>query len=388
MTESARALRGKRRSDDGSVTEVLATISNPEREEEQRVSDVVHRGFLLTPWTAAGRGGVSLEHLAYISELVDTAYADLPKETKNFFGRYQIGPSDWELIRRTPQYTDPETGATMLRFEDISTHDDARLTGNKQQRFDVTNKLAAGILSETNYAVIGVSPRVHALTTAGQPAGSFWGEVARNATLFKQFPLTIYHMHWNRILATKDIRTKAEAAAWLFLGTTGMGALGLQMQQVSKGRDPLDMTEPRFWAAAAIKGGSLGLFGDFLYSDQNRFGGSLMETIAGPVGSQITNPAKLTVGNAQELLAGEDTHFGRELWRFVENMLPGHTGWYLRLAFKRLISDKIEEAIDPDAPSRFSRIEDRARRDYNQKFWWRPGRTAPDRGPDFGAAAP
>ena len=53
---------------------------------------------------------------------------------------------------------------------------------------------------------------------------------------------------------------------------------------------------------------------------------------------------------------------------------------------ERLIFDQLEAAIDPNAARSFRRIEQGARRDYGQRFFWKPGKTAPERRPDFGAA--
>jgi hypothetical protein len=53
---------------------------------------------------------------------------------------------------------------------------------------------------------------------------------------------------------------------------------------------------------------------------------------------------------------------------------------------ERLIFDQLEAAIDPNAAQSFRRIEQGARRDYGQRFFWKPGATAPARGPDLGAA--
>ncbi len=51
-----------------------------------------------------------------------------------------------------------------------------------------------------------------------------------------------------------------------------------------------------------------------------------------------------------------------------------------------LVEDEIEAMIDPNAAARFRRIEKRAKRDFDQKFWSRPGRGLPQRVPDLGAA--
>ena len=41
---------------------------------------------------------------------------------------------------------------------------------------------------------------------------------------------------------------------------------------------------------------------------------------------------------------------------------------------------------DPDAGGAFSRIEQRARKDSDTRFWWRPGQTEPLRPPNLEAA--
>ncbi len=69
-------------------------------------------------------------------------------------------------------------------------------------------------------------------------------------------------------------------AAWLFIGTTVLSALGEQLSQIGEGRDPLDMSDPKFWAKSAMRGGGVGLIGDFLFADQNRYGGGIVASLA------------------------------------------------------------------------------------------------------------
>ena len=67
--------------------------------------------------------------------------------------------------------------------------------------------------------------------------------------------------------------------------------------------------------------------------------------------------------------------------------MPGRSIWFARLAMERLIFDELEAAIDPNARRSFRMIEQRARKEYRQRFFWKPGTTAPQRLPDLGAAA-
>jgi hypothetical protein len=56
-----------------------------------------------------------------------------------------------------------------------------------------------------------------------------------------------------------------------------------------------------------------------------------------------------------------------------------------RLAFNRMIVDKIKRTIDPDYSRSFQRARDRAQKLHGQQFWWAPGDTTPTRAPDAGA---
>ena len=135
-----------------------------------------------------------------------------------------------------------------------------------------------------------------------------------------------------------------------------------------------------------MRGGGVGLFGDFLFADQNRYGGGIVNSLAGPVlGSQVPPALKLTLGNLQELAAeGEARNAGRELSRFIEANMPGRSLWYGRLAMERLVFDEMQKMIDPDAAKSFRRVEQRMKRERGQRFFSRPGKGfPPQRPPDL-----
>src|SRR6202000_989732 len=83
----------------------------------------------------------------------------------------------------------------------------------------------------------------------------------------------------------KSGRGDVVAIAHLIAGTTLMGMLAMQAKQVIKGRtprDPFSGNWPPVWLAALQQGGGLGIYGDFLFGESNRFGGSPEETLLGP----------------------------------------------------------------------------------------------------------
>jgi hypothetical protein len=95
----------------------------------------------------------------------------------------------------------------------------------------------------------------------------------------------------------------------------------------------------------------------------------------------------LTVGNLPAAFdPAKETHFGRELGRFVQRYTPGSTLWYSRLALDRLLWDRMHELLDPDWNSRARQIHRQALKERNQQFFWGPNDgDLPSRGPNLRA---
>ena len=74
---------------------------------------------------------------------------------------------------------------------------------------------------------------------------------------------------------------------------------------------------------------------------------------------------------------------GRELVRFLMANTPGSSLWYARVALDRILWDQMQKELDPDYRESFRAIERRARREFDQGYWWRPGDLAPEAAPDI-----
>jgi hypothetical protein len=142
------------------------------------------------------------------------------------------------------------------------------------------------------------------------------------------------------------------------------------------------MTSAKFWSAAFIQGGGAGIFGDFLYSAESRFGKGFVSTMAGPGVGLVDDMKEMVVGNLYSLTHGDDTNIGREVVKFAERYSPGGSLWYSRLALERAMWDQLQNAVDSKAGRGFRREERNRRKDYDQEHWWRPGQAAPSRGPN------
>ncbi|HEL5345955.1 TPA: hypothetical protein UOJ01_004577, partial [Stenotrophomonas maltophilia] len=139
-------------------------------------------------------------------------------------------------------------------------------------RQNAATRLLGVVLEETDMAVIEPGARERALMMSGLQRGTWKGELARSVFLFKSFPIAMLTRHLQRGWSMPTGTGRAAYLATLIASTTVMGAMSMQVSEVLTGRDPRKMTDGRFWVAAMLKGGSLGLYGDFLFSDTTRYG--------------------------------------------------------------------------------------------------------------------
>ena len=331
-------------------------------------ADVVLRASLLSPWTQAGRWAFGLEFLGHLGDLRSKALGEMPAPTRRALERYGLGDDDWRAVSALPLLR--ERGAELLDVPALF-----------EAAPEVALKVLRMVQSETEFAVPVGSVRARAQLRQGTRPGTFAGEVMASVAMYKSFAVSIVHSHLMRGLVGAAVGRRGVYLANLVASTTVMGALAIQAKHVANGRDPQDMADPAFWGAAQVQGGGLGIFGDFLFADVNRFGAGPVTTAAGPVAAFAEDLARLTWGNVQQAAAGERSNAGREAVRFAQRYAPGGNLWYSRLALERLLFDELQRMADPDAERAFRRRERRARRERGQRFWWRPGRPAPSRPP-------
>ena len=332
----------------------------------ERMADVAMRASLLSPWTEAGRWGFGMEMLNHIGMQSEKRFSQLDKATKASFERHGITEFDWDIIRNTEKWVDPETGARFIRAEDVvaSGGDDA---------FNAGNRLQEAIFIETEFAIPASNPRVQAAITQGQPAGTLLGEVARNSAMFKSFPISIIYLHWQRAMNKRNPISRAEYAAWGFIGMTMIGSVGEQLNNISQGKKPQPIN-PDFIRRAAIRGGALGLIGDTLLRDHG-FGGSFVMDMLGPVAQQLDVAiVDLTLDNLKAAFDDDtDSDVGRQLKRLFVQSAPGHTLFYGKLAFERLVADEVERLVNPHAAAGFRRRKKRLKEQQETEFFSPPG---------------
>lgn len=344
----------------------------------RRISDTTMRLSLMSPHTQAAKWAFGMETMGAFADYAGKGFDALP--FRGMLERHGITAAEWDIFRATPAYD--HKGAKFLRPDDVL----ARTDLDDRTANAVADKFMDMILYERKYAVPESSIRARQFLVSDTRGGTMAGEVLRSLAMFKNFPVTIMLSHMQRGL---QLSTYGGRAAYLgsFFGVLTLGgALAVQANEIASGRDPMDMTDIRFWGKAALKGGGLGYLGDFMFSELNRYGSGLQDMVAGPVVQFFSDLRNVTMGNLAEAVTGEDTNAAKELAAFGTRYAPGSTLWYLKLAFRRIISDQLQAQADPAAYQRFREIENKALRDYGQGHWWAPGETEPERGPDLGAA--
>jgi hypothetical protein len=337
----------------------------------------------LLPWTQAGRHAFGLAFMAEAARRSTVSFAELPPVFREVFARHGFTAGDWEKIRKARLH-EKWDGTRILRPAEIAERIDPKLA----------DRYVEMVQAETEFAVPTGGHRARMLLMGQSRPGTLSGEIARSFAQFKSFGVAFMFLHGARVArmiaadrASGQLGARgAGYAGALLLSTTLFGAAALQLKQIAAGRDPRDMASPEFWGGAMLQGGALGIWGDFLFSDLNRFGGGIVSTIAGPLAGRLDQLRGLTIGNVAQGVEGDKTSIGREAVRFLKTNLPFGNVWYIKLAWEREVLDQLQFLADPEANKAFKRQQQFWKKDFGQEFYWAPGETAPARGPDFSTA--
>ena len=343
----------------------------------KRVSDAILRGSGLSHSTQSNKWAFGMMALGELAENVNSPFAKLNKNLQAQFKKYGIGEKEWDIIRKTKLYDagidDPSMagkGMTYLRPDDIFQRADLD-AGTREY---LTTRLMTWLVNETNFAVPTASAKGRITLAGDAKPGTIKGEIINSGLMYKNFAITLGMTHMARGLQQQGFAGKAKYLVPMIIGGTIMGSLAYEIKQVAAGKKPTppEKMGVRYWINAMVYGGGLGIFGDFLFQDTNRYGGSLAKTIAGPVIGFFGDLINLTFGNAAQLVSGEKTNAGKELVAFIQRYTPGSNLWYSRLVTERIIFDSLEKMLNPNFNADNRRNINRLRKRTGQEYWWSP----------------
>jgi hypothetical protein len=348
----------------------------------------------LEPTTQARKNLFGIDFMAAVADRANKSFTELGNEMPNFrrtFEDYGLGEKDWDAIKATTPHVPKPGSAPLVRPVDVA---DRRLG---ERYLEMMHQ-------QTERAVPTGTARSRAIATLGIQAGTLPGELARSVLQYKAFSLSLMSLQWQGLMmeargggvggvAASGAAMAARGAAYaasLVLPLTLAGAAALQFKNLSNGKDLQDMN-PTFWIQALQYGGGLGIMGDYLLADVNRFGQTQTEAMLGPlIGANVDIADKTLRENFAKAIRGEKTTFGRSL---VNNVIGRYTPavsslFYTRIAYRRMLLDQLQNAVDPDAHKHFRQTEQALHRQTGQGYFWRPGETLPERMPEMAPPAP
>lgn len=312
---------------------------------------------LLEFWTDGHKMGMGFMLSRNLAEHQGKSFDALPAMLRGNLSRYGIDAASWDAIRAG--------SARQAKGERFLTPDavadpEARL---KLQTY-ITDQVAEALNEPT------VTSRT--LTRLGTQRGTPLGEAVRFFMQFKQFPITFGQRQIGRELLRGEGADIA-GLAHLIVMSTALGYVSMYAKDRFKGLEPRDPLGPKTMLAAIKQGGGMGIYGDFLFGDYNRFGGGFLETMAGPAAGSLSQVAKV-LGAIRD---GEDP--SAKALKLGIDHLPFANIFYLRPVLDRAVLFQLQEAVNPGY---LKRMEQRRFQDTGQKFIVAPSHTIPRGGGD------
>lgn len=347
--------------------------------------------------TAGGQrafGSVMMDTIGDMSRRYKTIGDMDQADSKRLRGQ-GVTETDWSVWRLAQPEDWRGTGDTVLTSGSIYRIPDADLvqlarqlkTTPQRLKDQAATKLLGTVLDETNMAIIEPGAREKSFMHGGVLRGTVKGELVRSFWQFKSFSIAMMMRHFKRAMAQETGWGRAGYMSALIASTTILGGMAVQLGEIAGGRDPKNILDDdtlgvpglRFGAAAFLKGGSLGLYGDFLFSNQTQGGQSALAALGGPIAGDIESIFKLK-GTAAD---GNVDSTGGNLVRLLKSHTPAANLWYTKAATDHMIFHQMQEYFSPGYLRNMRR---RARKDFGQSFWWAPGEGTPGRAPNLGAA--
>jgi hypothetical protein len=329
-----------------------------------------------------------------LGSMVDrVAFKDLNAVDNLAIREYGIAEADWNIWKAATK-EDWGRGETMLTAGGIYGISDEALGAAVGRKLDAAaanaireqavSRYLGMVSSEAKMAVLEPSR----LTRA--KINRFVGdsEIARAMLQFKSFPIAMFAQHLVRGINMPGGAARAYYLTALFAGMTVMGGVTMSIADILNGRNPRPLLDPdnknflKSWGAAALKGGALGIFGDFLFAQQSRYGSQVGSILTGPAIGDLLTVGDIMLQARSDIAAGEAPDIGAKTLNVAKSYIPFASLWYTRGLFNHAFVQNAQEMLNPGY---MRRMQARMRRDYGQTLYWQPGEALPDRPPELEA---
>lgn len=365
-------------SDDGLTSvhgksQKLARISSGIASQVMRVSG-------LNALTAASKVGFSKMLMEKYGRLSRTkAWADLDPMDQELLTKTGLNERAWEVMRLADPIVDRK-GNQLMSARSIYEIPDSDLTrfGDPQKvRDEVATQFQAHLLDEQGMAVVEAGLRERTWMSAGQKKGTGMGELVKSMLQFKSFPAAFLMRHGSRAMSMEKGISKAAYGVSLFVMTSVLGGLVVQLKELANGNDPQTAWDGEnkwtlgfnsdFLVRSAVQGGGLSILGDILVAGTDTSGRSTSDFMVGPLGSDAKALLGLTVGNMTQYYENKDTNAANEAYKLLKNKIPAQNLWYTKAATNRLVFDEMQDMIAPGYREKYLR---KAEREHDRTRFW------------------
>lgn len=337
---------------------------------------------LVEAWTNALRRGYALTLSSALERQRHTAWTKLDEGARRRMESAGVTQKDWAIWQKAKAQ------------DGMLTKDGIRAVNAPEEALNqATARLLGYLDAEARTAILAPDLTTRASLQQGTKSGTVGGEALRSLMLFKSFPLAIVDKHLRRLRNIPTTQGKVAYSAAMLTSLQLFGAVALQLKDLRDGKDPRDMTDEKFWLAAAAQGGGLGIFGDILYTGMGgeaRGGQANWTSLLGPVFGTVADGFSIARKGAGWAIADEAkadearASAGAEALRFAKGNTPFINLWYLRGATDHMVFHDLQEQLSPGYLRRMRR---RAQKEWDQQYWWEPGEALPERAPNAAAAA-
>lgn len=298
-----------------------------------------------------------------LADHAGTAFESLPARVKADLERYGFNSSEWSTLG---QAVETFEGNSFMTPEGVDSIDASKFGGEKAKR-DAKLKLLTYL---NDYADIGSTTpgtRQKAFLLQGTPDEGL-GILLRTVAQFKAVPLMTLNTAERVLMSNPETRPTSRVEAmkkgdiWgmtqLMVWSTGLGYLSLSAKDAMNGKTPRDPSQLKTWSEAMVRGGSLGLYGDFLLGEFSAVR-TPIDALAGPTFSEFGNVLEL----ASKVRAGDVK--ASEAFRLTMNNVPFANLLYTKGALDHFVLHQVNETL---SPGYLRRMESRAREQGQSYF--------------------
>lgn len=328
-------------------------------------------------WTDAHKTTSGLMTARYMALEAPNAWDKLRPETQRLLTQYDIGKDGWNVLRKAglAKGEDGTQFLTPAAIRNLDVTDFAKVAGKRyadiglgtraleEARDRLATAYQALIVDRADFAVPTPGARERAMMNFGTERGTVLGEALRFVMQFKAFPLAMISRVAGREVAAAGgyNMSAARRMGELILQLTAMGYLSMAAKDFVRGKEPPDPSNVNTFYRAMTQGGGLGIYGDFILGEHDRFGRSPAETALGPVAGTGGDIVKLL----NKAIRGEAD--AAEGLRFAVQNTPFLNLFYTRPILDYFVLHPIYESLKPGYTARIQR---EAEKRYGQGYWW------------------